>query len=143
MANRVARKLSPEWQRALASLCLPPTSSPGFGASSYKAGAVSIHSHLSNQARHAEQRSKTPASLRSFVQGARFINDLGTVIGLRLDSSRSRVGIAPALFFRCRVSTSKKNGLKDHLARYRQIKVNMIGRKPRQTISIPDFGSYK
>ena len=36
--------------------------------------------------------------------------------------------------------TSKKNGLKDHLALYRQIKVSVIGRKPQQTISIPELG---
>ena len=74
------------------------------------------------------------------ILAACFINDLGTVIALRLDSSRSRAGLAPALFFRCRVSTSKKNGLKDHLARYRQIKVSVIGRKSQQTISISDLG---
>jgi len=59
---------------------------------------------------------------------------------IKVDSSRSRAGLAPALFFRCRVSTSKKNGLKDHLARYRQIKVSVIGRKSQQTISIPELG---
>ena len=63
------------------------------------------------------------------ILAACFINDLGTVIALRLDSSRSRAGLAPALFFRYRVSTSKKNGVKDHLARYRQIKASVIGRK--------------
>jgi deazaflavin-dependent oxidoreductase (nitroreductase family) len=30
-----------------------------------------------------------------------------------------------------------KNGLKDHLARYRQIKISVIGRKSGKTISIP------
>jgi hypothetical protein len=32
---------------------------------------------------------------------------------------------------------SSKETLKDHLARYRQIKISVIGRKSGQTISIP------
>ena len=39
--------------------------------------------------------------------------------------------------FRCRVSTAKKNDLKDRLSRYRQIKLTVIGRKTGQTISNP------
>jgi F420H(2)-dependent quinone reductase len=35
------------------------------------------------------------------------------------------------------VPTAKKNNLKDRLARYRQIKISVIGRKSGQTISIP------
>jgi hypothetical protein len=73
------------------------------------------------------------------IVAACFINDLGTVIALRLDSSRSRAGLAPAHFFRFRVPTPKKNTLKERLARYRLIKVSVIGRKSQQTISIPDL----
>jgi deazaflavin-dependent oxidoreductase (nitroreductase family) len=43
----------------------------------------------------------------------------------------------PALFFRYRVTTAKKNDLKDRLARYRQIKISVIGRKSGKTISVP------
>jgi hypothetical protein len=36
-----------------------------------------------------------------------------------------------------------KDALQDRFARYRQIKISVIGRKSGKTISIPDLGSYK
>src|SRR5260370_8193945 len=36
-----------------------------------------------------------------------------------------------------RMTTANKKDLKEHLARYRQIKLSVIGRKTGQTISIP------
>jgi deazaflavin-dependent oxidoreductase (nitroreductase family) len=46
-------------------------------------------------------------------------------------------GLAPALFFGCQVPTPEKNDLRDRLARYRQIKLSVVGRKTGQAFSNP------
>jgi nitroimidazol reductase NimA-like FMN-containing flavoprotein (pyridoxamine 5'-phosphate oxidase superfamily) len=48
-----------------------------------------------------------------------------------------RAGFVPLSIFRCQVPTPKKTDLKDHLARCRQIKISVIGRKSGRTVSIP------
>ncbi len=46
-------------------------------------------------------------------------------------------GLAPTLFFGCQVPTLEKTDLKDRLTNYRQIKISVMGRKSRRTISTP------
>jgi len=46
-----------------------------------------------------------------------------------------RAGLHPLSSFMCRVTTSKKNDLKERLARYRKIKLSVIGRKSEPSAS--------
>jgi deazaflavin-dependent oxidoreductase (nitroreductase family) len=45
--------------------------------------------------------------------------------------------LLPLSLFRCRVLTQKKSDFRDRLARYRQIKLSVIGRKSGKMISNP------